>query len=225
MRVIQKYNEKGSPKDLQILINKNVSLINKKIKLYLREFSKTEEIIWTSPMEDDDFAEYRDNDFLLKVGLDPQEIRLNEFWPKKGPVWDALAKTDTGKVILVEAKAHIPEIVSSPTSASEKSKLLIMKSLNETKQFMEITDTVDWSGKFYQYANRLSHLYFLREKCNKEVFLVNVYFMGDKTVSGPKTRIEWDSALKVLKVYLGISKNKLAKFMAEVFIDVEELIN
>ena len=223
MRVVQKHGVKGSVKDIQLLINKNVMLINKRIKTNLREFA-TDEIIWMSPKEDDDFAEYRDDDFLIKVGLNPGEIQLHEFWPIRGPLWDALAKTDTGKVILVEAKAHIPEIVSEPTKAHDQSKLLILKSLRETKQFMEITDKVSWAGKFYQYTNRLSHLYFLREKHNKDVFLVNIYFMGDKTVSGPKTRQEWDSALKVLKTYLGISKNKLSKYMTEIFIDVNELI-
>jgi hypothetical protein len=223
MRVIPKYSGRGSTKDIQMLINKNVAIINRKIKLYLKEIKKAEEIIWTSPIEDDNFAEYRDDDFLKKVGLDPDEIRLKEFWPIRGPLWDALAKTDTGKIILVEAKAHIPEIVSAATSAKKKSKSLIHKSLNETKRFMEIKDKVDWSGKFYQYTNRLSHLYFLREKCGKEAFLVNVYFIGDRTVSGPKNRQEWESALKVLKNYLGISRNKMAKYMTEIFVDVNEL--
>ena len=225
MRVIQKkYSEKGSTKDIQILVNKNVTMINRKIKLYFSAFGRTEEIIWTSPIEEDDFAEYRDDDFLLRVGLDPNEVQLNKFWPIRGPLWDALAMTDAGKIILVEAKAHIPEIVSSQTNAKKESKTLIRKSLNETKRFMGVTDTVDWSGKFYQYTNRLSHLYYLREKRKKEVFLINIYFIGDTTVSGPKSRLEWESALKVLKTYLGISKNKMAKFMTELFIDVNELI-
>lgn len=145
-----------------------------------------QQIIWTSPIEQDEFAEYRDNDFLSKVGLAPNEIKLNDFWPPRGPQWDALAKTKSGQVILVEAKANIPEIVSPGTGAGITSKRIIDKSLNDTKAFLGLTNDIDWSGKFYQYTNRLAHLYFLRVKCNKPTFLVNIYFIGDDTVLDQK---------------------------------------
>ena len=86
-------------------------------------------------MENDEFAEYQGNDFIKKVGLNPNEIELERFWPTKGPQWDALAHTNEGSIILVEAKANIPEIVSSETGAGEISKELINKSLYETKNF------------------------------------------------------------------------------------------
>jgi hypothetical protein len=182
-----------------------------------------QEIIWTSPIEQDDYAEYRDNDFLLKVGLDPTEIKLDNFWPAKGPQWDALAKTTSGQIILVEAKANIPEIVSPATGAGEISKTIIDKALQETKEFLNLTNDIDWSSKFYQYTNRIAHLYFLRIKCNKPTFLVNIYFIGDDTVSGPKTRQEWDGALKVLHTYLGLSQHELSKYMVDIFIEIKDL--
>ncbi len=70
---------------------------------------------------------------------------------------------------------------------------------------------------------RLRDLYFLREKCNKQTFLVNIYFIGDGTVSGPKTKQEWDGALQVLHTYLGLSRHKLSKYMVDIFIDVNDL--
>jgi len=221
-RIIQKSDGKGSLKDIQVLINKNQDFLNKLIKSKLNDL-KNADIIWTSPIENDDFAEYRDNDFLIKVGLDPLAIQLDKFWPARGPQWDALAKTNSGQVILVEAKANIPEIVSQKTSAKNKSKCLIDYSLNETKHFLNINNDTNWSGKFYQYTNRLAHLYFLREKCNKSAFLINIYFIGDKTVSGPKTEQEWKGALKVLNTYFGISRHKLKKYMLDLFIDIKDL--
>ena len=40
----------------------------------------------------------------------------------------------------------------------------------------------DWSHCFYQYANRLAHLYLLRESNGLDAFLVFVYFVDDRTV-------------------------------------------
>jgi hypothetical protein len=179
-RIIQKSDGRGSLKDIQVLVNKNQDLIDNLLKSTFSDLA-SQQIIWTSPIEQDDFAEYRDNDFLSKVGLDPTEIKLDRFWPAKGPQWDALAKTISGQVILVEAKANIPEIVSPGTSAGEISKTIIDSALNDTKAFLNLTNDIDWSGKFYQYTNRLAHLYFLRVKLKKPTFLVNIYFIGDET--------------------------------------------
>lgn len=221
-RIIQKSDGRGSLKDIQVLVNKNQDLIDNLIKSSFNELAN-QQIIWTSPIEQDDFAEYRDNDFLVKVGLDPTEIKLDDFWPAKGPQWDALAKTTGGHVILVEAKANIPEIVSPGTSASKNSRTIIDKSLKETKTFLNLTNDIDWSGKYYQYTNRLAHLFFLRVKCNKPTFLVNDYFIGDDTVSGPKTKQEWEAALKVLHTYLGLTRHRLSEYMTDIFIDVKDL--
>jgi hypothetical protein len=221
-RIKQNSDGHGSLKDIQVLVNKNQVLIDTLIKAAFSELAK-EEILWTSPLENYEFAEYRDDDFLVKVGLDPNEIQLDKFWPTKGPQWDALAHTAGGKIILVEAKANIPEIVSPATGAGEISKAVIDKSLNETKEFLNINNGIDWSGKFYQYTNRLAHLYFLREKCKKQTFLINIYFIGDETVSGPETKQEWEGAIKVLHSYLGLSRHKLSKYMADIFIDINEL--
>jgi len=221
-RVKQDPNGHGSLKDIQLLINKNQSLIDSEIKKSFKDLSE-KEIIWTSPIDSDDYAEYRDNDFLEKVGLKPDEIKLNEFWPNKGPQWDALAKTKEGDIILVEAKANIPEIVSPATGARYLSRKLIDQSLLETKEYLNIKNNIDWSGRFYQYTNRIAHLFFLREKCNKNAYLINVYFIGDKSVNGPESILEWQGALTVLYTYLGLTHHKLSKYMADIFIDLNDL--
>jgi hypothetical protein len=212
----------GSLKDIQILVNKNQKLIDKLIKSEFSDFA-SDDILWTSPLENDEYAEYLDSDFLIKVGLNPNEIQLAKFWPTGGPHWDALAQTSKGKIVIVEAKANIPELVSPATEAKEISRMLIEKSLNETKEFLNIKNDINWSGTFYQYTNRIAHLYFLREKCKKQAFLINIYFIGDESVSGPKTKQEWDGAIKLLHSYFGISRHKLSKYMADIFIDINEL--
>ncbi len=222
MKVRQKKNGKGSLRNIQLLINRNVELINSEIRKLCREF-ENDEIIWVSPMKEDEFAEYSDDDFLRQIDLNPDEIKLSVFWPKRGPQWDALAKTAKGKIILVEAKANIREFVGSPTKAKEESVLLIRKSLNETKSFLDIANGVDWSGRYYQYANRLSHLYFLREQCGKQVYLVNVYFIGDSSVKGPDVEEKWHVAEKARNTYLQITDHKLTKYVLNIFIDIDKL--
>jgi len=128
-RIRQNSDGHGSLKDIQVLVNKNQILIDTLIKATFSELAN-EDILWTSPLENDEYAEYRDNDFLVKVGLDPNNIPLDKFWPTHGPQWDALAHSTGGKIILVEAKANIPEIVSQATGVGEISKALIYRSLN-----------------------------------------------------------------------------------------------
>jgi hypothetical protein len=83
-----------------------------------------------------------------------------------------------------------------------------------------LKNNVDWSGKFYQYTNRLAHLYFLREVHKERAYLINIYFIGEKSVSGPETIGEWKAALQVMYSYLGLTHHKLSKYMANIFIDV-----
>ena len=113
MRVPQlKEKPRGSQKWIQDLINACPELINNRIRERVRHLSGRE-ICWVSPLKDDKFAEYRDRAFLERIGLDELSEELQKFWPKNGPQWDALGRTSDEKaVILVEAKANVPELVS-----------------------------------------------------------------------------------------------------------------
>jgi len=57
-----------------------------------------------------------------------------------------------------------------------------------------------------------------------DAYLVNIYFLNDKAVKGPKTKEEWEAAIQVMKTYLGVGRHKLSKYMIDVFIDVNEII-
>jgi hypothetical protein len=211
----------GSLRDIQILVNGFPDFFTNKIKEHI--MIESDRIDWVSPLKDDDFSEYRDNGFIEKLGIQNLETSLSAFWPKRGPQWDALGRGNRNEVFLVEAKANIDEIVSPETKATEKSLVLIKKSLDGLKKYLKVNNKVDWSGTFYQYTNRLAHLYFLRALNKLPANLIFVYFIGDDSVSGPKSVEEWNAALMVMKKYLGLSTHKLAKYIAEVFIDVKQI--
>lgn len=221
-RYSQSVKNKGSQKHIQRLINLNELLINNKIAKAFNLRGNLD-IEWVSPLLNDHYAEYRDEDFLNRLGLDSLNISLKDFWPSGGPQWDALAKGD-GNIFLVEAKSHIGEILSPPSGARNPASVkLIKKSLSEVKSFVGSKTKVDWSSYFYQYANRIAHLYFLRKINKKNTFMVFIYFLSDNSVNGPETKEEWLGAISLMKKYLGINQNKLSQFIRDIFIDVKEL--
>ena len=190
------------------------------------EIPSSDPIEWVSPLADDEYAEYRDQDFLDRLDLRLSERPLNAFWPVRGPQWDALGRTRKGRVILLEAKANIPEVVSPGTGAGPDSRPLIENSLTATKEFLGIDPDIVWTGKLYQYTNRIAHLYLLRELNAVDAYLVFTYFIGSEDVAGPTTVAEWKAALTVAKKVLGLpERNRLSKYIAEVFIDVNEIEN
>jgi hypothetical protein len=62
-------------------------------------------------------------------------VPRNEFWPIGGPQWDALGRSSSGKLFLVEAKSHISELISTSKAENKKSRERIQKSLEETKGY------------------------------------------------------------------------------------------
>jgi hypothetical protein len=176
-------------------------------------------------MVDDDYAEYSDAEFIQLLDVDLPKVPLSSFWPNRGPVWDGLAKTSGGKVIIVEAKAHIPEMISPPSGAKSPSSLAkIRRALDDTREFLGARSAVDWSATFYQYANRLAHLYLLRELNGVDAYLLFVYFLNANDVDGPESVDEWRGAIRVLEGVLGLrSRHRYSDFVIHTFVDVERL--
>ena len=170
-------------------------------------------IRWVSPIAGDDYAEYRDADFLRAVELGDYASELASFWPSGGPSWDALAVTyDTdGRirpgVILVEAKSHISEIYGIGCQANPASRDLIEKALAVAKQWCGASGDADWTGPLYQSANRLAHLYFIRERIKHTAWLVNLYFINDPI--GPADQAAWEVELQKVKASLGLATTAL----------------
>ncbi len=224
MRVPQKSRaEKGSQKWIQYLINACPEVLNTRIQEKLASLSGRE-ICWISPLEQDEFAEYRDITFLEKINLPGLSEELQRFWPKNGPQWDALGKTSDGKaIILVEAKANVPELVSFCGAKDKESLQTISKSLAETQRWVNCRDrSIDWEHGFYQYANRLAHLYFLREKAHKEAYLVFLFFLEDSNYISTSEEA-WNSALKLQKKLLGLPTRTLSGKAIDIFLNVKEL--
>ena len=223
MRTVEKKEAKGSLRWIRTFVNDYTSTIDQAVKVAC-SFSKTSKIKWVSPLANDDFAEYRDHSFLQRLQIELPHFQLNDFWPNRGPQWDALAKTTNGEIILVEAKANIPEIVSPGTLASRSSKEHIEKSLSATKEYLGVPLEIPWSGKLYQYANRIAHLYLLRKLNQIPAYMVFVYFIGDDNVDGPGSIEEWKAATMVTKRILGLSdNNKLSKYIKNVYLDVRNV--
>jgi hypothetical protein len=215
--------EKGSQKWIQKLVDEKPELLNLQIRRNL-ELSEDEEIQWLSPLKSDRYAEYRDRAFINLFDVELKQTPLGQFWPRGGPQWDALGKSSLEKLFLVEAKSHISELISTSKAENENSVKRIAKSLEETKHYLSSETGFDWSSGFYQYANRLAHLYLLR-KNQLPAYLVFVYFVNDLEMRGPTTIYEWKGAIALLHSYLGIRRHKLQKFISEIFIDVNDLNN
>jgi len=208
---------------LQRLVNEHPDLLNAEIARSLRWKSVTE-IDWLSPKNDDRFAEYRDQAFLDLLNLDLKRVSLDEFWPRRGACWDGLGKSDDGRVFLVEAKAHIPEILTPGTGAKGKSLEMIERSLARTKKSVGSKSRHDWAMTFYQYTNRLAHLHLLRELNDVPAYLVFVYFLNDSEMKGPDSKEEWLGAINLIHAYLGLRRrHRLARYVLDIFIDVRNL--
>ena len=222
-RFPQSKDARGSLKWTQVVVNECPELINRPLREACA-LSSDVPISWLSPIHSDDFAEYRDQAFLQLLGVHLEKRPLETFWPNRGPQWDALGRSHSGELFLVESKAHVNEVLSPGTSASTKSKILIERSLKELQSFLRVSPAVDWSAVLYQYTNRLAHLYLLRELNHLRAFLVFLYFVGDREMEGPWTVREWESAIQVVRGVLGLKdRNRLSKYVLDVFIDVAEI--
>jgi hypothetical protein len=221
-RCAQSAGKKGSQKWIQKLVNEKPALLNSYILEELK-LPKSEQICWLSPLKSDDYAEYSDQDSLDRLGVSLKKKPLADFWPENGPQWDALGKSNYGKLFLVEAKSHIGEL-SSFIGAKGNSLNKILQSLSETKAFLNSTIQTNWSRGFYQYANRLAHLHLFRQN-DLPAYLVFVYFLNDAEMNGPATVDTWKGAIELLHTYLGIRRNKLQKYIADVFIDINRIPN
>lgn len=216
----QKSGGKGSLNQIQLWVNNDPNTLNQSIENAIPALAG-DLITWYSPLQSDSYSEYRDGDFLDVLGLSIHKSALRSFWPNGGPQWDALAKTKSGKIILVEAKANEKELKSTCQAKAASSISLIENSLNEAKRHFGINPNANWKVGFYQHANRLAHLYFLSEWCQVETYLVFIHFLDDKSVNGPQTEAEWQKALHPMYAQLGLANNWPQNPVANIFIQAK----
>lgn len=219
-RKIQQRGGKGSQKWMQIVANDCPEVLDEPIHAELG-LPDDATIDWLSPRADDDYAEYNDAAFVDKLGLKLDKRPLAEFWPSRGAVWDGLARVSAGEALIVEAKPHLGEIDSSASGAiSPGSIQMIKRALAETKAHYGAPHNVDWSTTYYQYANRLAHLYFLRVVNELPVSLVFVYFLND-TEYIPASKTEYHTKIQQVHASLGLPEH--IDGLIDIFIDVKDI--
>ena len=200
----------GSQLQIQLWVNRRSRELTQAVLAVLPSLASLgPRIRWVSPLEGTRFAEYQDREFLRAVALKRCAPQLSRFWPRGGPVWDALAAVETartpdcGGVLLVEAKSHVSEVYSGGCKASARSRKRIEEALKSTKRWLGASSDSDWTGALYQSANRLAHLYFFREVVGVPAWLINVNFINDP--HSPTSRAEWEVALVGIKAQLGLA--------------------
>ena len=177
---------------------------------------------------------------------DPEVLDAwTDFWPAnrnwhKQQNWDAvgrlIASDRSETLLLVEAKAHTGELKSDGCGAGEKSRVKIEDAFEKTIKYLKNTNEVTrkeleyWCGAYYQYANRLAALYFLRREKVK-ARLVLIYFCRDKFPNGqirkgkddvcPTDKETWKKALDAQDEYLGLRGNRrLTPYIHKVYLSV-----
>ncbi|MFH1301112.1 MAG: hypothetical protein ABIK07_08620 [Planctomycetota bacterium] len=217
---------KRSQRWMQFFVNSQPAILNHAIRRATGISDKTD-ILWKSPLVDDQNAEYFDQAFLDRLGIKPGKVPLKDFWPRGGPHWDGLAITLNEEVILVEAKANIVEFASPPSQAEGDSIEAIQRSLLEVQNFMGIEERRRrpelWFNAFYQYGNRLAHLYFLRELNKIPTYLIFLDIVNDPDsgVDAVKSVDEWNSLVRLAEACLGITPTKrLMEYVHHIHFDV-----
>jgi hypothetical protein len=169
------------------------------------------ELTWASPVADGGYREYREyqsKDFLRAVGLEAHATGLGDFWPARGPSWDALATVESAGdrpgVLLAEGKSYTNELFGGGCKATEPSRSQIAAASVRTQRGIGATEDVDrWMGRLYQPVNRLAHLYWLREVVGVRAWLVHLLFVGEP--HGPTTREPWIAAMDAANRELGLT--------------------
>ncbi len=201
--------ECGSRRQLQDYVNRFPRCLNEAIqRAHPTAFSQDEmRIEWLSPLESDNYREYRNGPFLEHLGLAESADRLAAYWPRLGPCWDGLGllrglKHSRREILLVEAKSHVDEVEGLGCRASDASMPLIREAFRETREWLGAQETPAWLGPLYQTANRLAHLHFLRNRLGFSAWLVQVYFLNDPI--GTTSRADWLPAIAGVHARLGL---------------------
>lgn len=156
-----------------------------------------------------------------------------KFWPVGSGIhnWDAVGWIHPGKgeaqtpreLILVEAKANTGEL-KSDCKAKDESLKKIRNSLEAVRDDLSPARVNDWTQCYYQFANRLATLHFLKGQ-GVPANLLCIYFVGDLNGAGrksPQTVREWDAAIQDQSQWIGLHKDHpLSNRIIKVFLKVD----
>jgi hypothetical protein len=174
-------------------------------------------------------CEYTGIDFLpddIKKSLD---ANWKKYWPQTGAPqhWDAIIhlyeEADPAlpdKWIIVEAKAHLRELVSSSGAENQNSIEMIDNAFEATRERFNIHTDNNWREQYYQSANRLAFVNFMLDN-NIKCSLLNIYFINGWPNDPSKNvtdEASWRRKIEDEYSYLGIT-DEAKKHIQEVFID------
>jgi hypothetical protein len=217
----------GSQGWIRLLVNECPEVFDKalaRVPDLPTDLRLTEPTKWMSPLRTDcqgAYKEYKLGAFSRWLGSGLDKKLITSFWPSAGPRWDALGRKGAYP-LLIEAKARRAEIRSSPKAVRQSSQELIATSLEKTQVFLNATSR--WGLRYYQYTNRLAHLYFLRELNRIPAYLVFLYFLNDHHPDAVSTKHEWQGEIAQARQFLGLAQHHpLSKYVVDVFINVGDI--
>ena len=110
-------------------------------------------------------------------------------------------------ILLLEGKSYPKELYGSGCAAkAAESKRLIRSALEQTQAWLGLPVAADrWLGSLYQSANRLAHLYFLREVAGVHAWLLHACFTNDID-HVPTGEAEWRQGLEQAERELGLTE-------------------
>jgi hypothetical protein len=106
---------------------------------------------------------------------------------------------------LIEAKSYPADLYGDGCAArATRSRQLIEAALEQTQRWLGLApEAKRWTGRLYQTANRLAHLYFLREVAGVEAWLAHLCFVDDQShIQAGET--QWRHALAAAGRELGL---------------------
>ena len=193
----------GSQYHLRQWVNGKQTALNAHIEDAYRTLNLPliDSISWVSPLESDGFRELGGMEYFSEIGSNDVTNAWTGFWPQSGrpQMWDGWAvvgfKDGTEEILVVEAKANSSEFETPGTGSKGRSRVNILRSLDEAKAFLGVPIDAVWYETYYQFCNRLTALYFLNEQVEVPSRLLMIYFIGDQFPDGrdcPRSQDVWE---------------------------------
>ena len=232
----------GSKLQTQLYVNRRPAVLEAKVLDALPALkARNPQLEWVAPLENPKdgkkaFAEPRDA-MLTVLGLGHLAPALAKFWPKRGPVWDALAilcfKDGTNGALLAEGKNYPCEMYSggtgagksgTPEAAASRRKIELAIAWTQgqlavpldVSRWLDPLDPAQPTSSLYQTANRLAYVVWLRSR-GVDAWLCHLLFLDDP-LHHPTARAAWEEGLEQAKRELGIAEVKLP-FAGHAYLD------
>jgi hypothetical protein len=193
---------------------------------------------WVSPLADEGYDELWNERFLERLDLLDEHLEsFHEFWPFKPwsngkvnprgtPHWDAVARVPLSRgsqgVLMVEAKAHRGELLkpNDKSKADAESLAKIRKSFGQVRNYFGVAETEPpWESGYYQFCNRLAHLWWMNERAKVPTWLVWVLIVDDSVWRDRMTAPQWHEAFQTIKRKVGLpEEHRLADKISVVYL-------